>query len=237
MDHGSGFVDAHLHLADACGGYGDMDEASMLFVCSARRSDWSIVSGSGDPRHVRFYGIHPWYADEWSREASEELMSLIASDPSAGIGEIGLDSRHAGCSMDAQIRAFEAQLDIAMECSRPVNIHDVGCDHEVLEALRHRRGLTAVLHSFSSESYIKPFSELGCYFSLNPRILARSDARLMRLIDPLPRDRILLESDFPFTPGFAGMHDFAVELARRIGVPADDLISASADNAARMIHV
>lgn len=239
MQSALGFADAHIHMVDTIlkGGYSDMDRAVMLFSCSAHRSDWEILSEVRDSRCVRFYGIHPWYADEWSDDSSDALRSMLDADPSAGVGEIGLDSRHASCPMPIQKVAFQEQLDIASAHRRAANIHNIGCDADILNALRSCRGTVAILHAFSSESYVKPFSDLGCYFSINRRILARSDARLMRLMGSIPRDRILLESDAPFTPGFTGMQDFATELARRIGVSADDLISDSTDNAARIIHV
>lgn len=118
------------------------------------------------------------------------------------------------------MRAFLEQLDIASEHGRIANVHMVGCEKVILDAIRaHGRGCRAVvLHSFNNESYAKAFSELGCMLSVNPRILARSDARVSRLISSIPEERLLLETDAPYTArGFAGMEDFAERLASACG--------------------
>ena len=137
-------------------------------------------------------------------------------------------------------RAIERQLEIASDLGRIANIHMVGCEKEVLDAVRaHARGCRAVvLHSFSSESYVRPFAEAGCLFSLNPRILARSDARLVRLVSAIPEDRLLLETDAPYVPrDFSGMADFAVRLAERTGDTGEGLITRTLDNARRIADV
>ena len=116
----------------------------------------------------------------------------------------------------------------------------IGCEKEVLDALRaHAKGCRAiVLHSFSSESYVKPFAEIGCMFSINPRILARSDARLVRLMSSISEDRLLLETDAPYVPkDFSGMRGFAHTLAERTSSDGEGLMRLALDNARRITDV
>lgn len=227
-----GFADAHLHpieIADS-GAYPDLDKAEILFGCVSSSSQWDAMSSLEDGRVRRFYGVHPWNASEWSADACARLESILENDEGAGIGEIGLDSKHG--TMEGQTEAFDAQLALAERLGRPVNIHCVGCEREVLDHLeRHRRISGIVIHSFSNESYAVPFVRLGCHLSVNPRILARSEARIKRLMDSIPGDRLLLESDAPFTPRFSGMTDFAERLARAVGNDAETLMGAALDNA------
>lgn len=238
MTDGTPFADAHLHPTDRGfpGSYPDLGDAAVLMGCTTVPGEWAQMSTLSMPGLVRFYGVHPWYPEEWGEDSEMELRRILGSDPSAHVGEIGIDSKRG--SVAVQIEAFEGQLDIASEEGRIANIHMVGCERDVLEAIRrHARGCRSViLHSFSSESYVKPFAELGCVFSLNPRILARSDARLGRLFSSIPDDRLLLESDAPFTPPFSGMRGFAEALSKRVGVDADQTIRKSLDNARRIIH-
>ena len=230
-----GFADAHLHpleIADS-GAYPDLGEAEVLFGCTSSPSQWETMSSLEDDRVRRFYGVHPWNTSEWSADACARLESILEMDERAGIGEIGLDSKHG--TMDGQAVAFDAQLALAERLERPVNIHCVGCERKVLNILgRHRRIPGIVIHSFSNESYAVPFVRLGCLLSVNPRILARSDVRVKRLMDSIPGDRLLLESDAPFTPHFSGMTDFAEKLAKTIGGDAETLLGAALDNARSM---
>ncbi len=238
--NGTVFADAHLHPTEAgfSERYPDIDRAGILFGCTARTSDWDAMAKCVAPNAVRFYGVHPWYSEEWDCGSAERLSRILRDDPEAHVGEIGLDSKHGEVS--GQRPAFAEQLDIASEFGRIANVHMVGCEKDVLESLRaHAGGCRAIiLHSFSSESYVKPFSEIGCMFSVNPRVLARSDARLMRLMSSIPEDRLLLETDAPYVPKeFAGMRDFTDRLARRIGTTDEELMSLALDNARRIADV
>lgn len=235
-----GFADAHLHVTDTGFGdrYPDIGDAEVLFGCTARPSDWDTMTACKVPGTVRFYGVHPWYADEWGPGSAGRLESILEKDPDAHVGEIGLDSKRGDVS--TQLPAFEGQLDVASGHGRIANIHMVGCEKEVLDALRaHSRGCRAVvLHSFSSESYAKPFADIGCMFSVNPRVLARSDVRLVRLMSSIPEDRLLLETDAPYVPrDFSGMRDFADRLARRVGTTGEELMCLALDNARRIADV
>lgn len=223
------FADAHLH-SDSIAVYPGLDEAGRLFVCSSRLDDWMRTKRIDDARALRFYGVHPWYADEWGEEAASRLKVELENDPAAGVGEIGLDSAHGG--LQGQIPAFKEQLLLADEYRRPIQIHCVHAEKEVLDVLRDvRTPVPAILHSFSNESYVRPFSDLGCYFSVNPRILSRSGSRVSRLLDAIPEDRLLLESDHPYGLGFKGMTAFAEALSEAWSVPASRILQDSYRNA------
>ena len=229
-----GFADAHLHPLDIAdsGAYPDLGEAEILFGCVSSPSQWDAMSSLEDGRVRRFYGVHPWNASEWSADMCARLESILREDERAGVGEIGLDSKRA---TDGQADAFDAQLSLAERLGRPVNIHCVGCEREIMGHLeRHRRITGIVIHSFSNESYAVPLVRLGCFLSVNPRILARSETRVKRLMDSIPGDRLLLESDAPFTPHFSGMIDFSERLAEAIGSDAETLIGTALDNARSM---
>ena len=74
-------------------------------------------------------------------------------------------------------------------------------------------------------------------FSINPRVTARSDERLDRLLSSIPGDRLLLETDAPYVPrGFAGMRPFAERIGEVMGMSGDELIAMTLDNARRIAH-
>lgn len=230
----SGFADAHLHPADMREEYPGYEQAEVLLGCSTCPADWGTLRGMEDKRIIKFYGVHPWKAPEWTPGSEERLRSILESDPGSGVGEIGLDSKRGG--MDEQIPAFREQMSIAKEYGRPVQIHCVGRHKDVLDIIRETRpGVPIVIHAFDSESYAKPLVGAGCYLSVNPRILRRSDEKISRLLSSIRDDRLLLESDHPFAPGgFIGMTAFAERLSEACGVPAERLLSISLDNTRRI---
>ena len=128
------------------------------------------------------------------------------------------------------------ELDIAEYFKRVVTIHDVGCEKMVLDALKGRN-LRVILHSYGSDSYVKPYSEMECFFSISPRILSRSDIRVRRLMEAIPEDRLLLETDSPNVgAGFAGMRDFADRLGSVSGRTGEELIAISDENLGRLFQ-
>lgn len=230
----TGFADAHLHPADMREAYPGYEQAELLFGCSTCPGDWNVLRGIEDTRIVKFYGVHPWKATEWTADAENGLRFILDHEPESGVGEIGLDSNRSGTEM--QIKAFREQLSIAKEYRRTAQIHCVGCYKEVVDILRETRSDNpVVMHAFDSESYAKPLVRSGCFLSINPRILKRSKERISRLLSSIPKDRLLLESDHPFAPGgFIGMTAFAEELSEACGIPAGHLLSISSENARRI---
>ena len=235
-----GFADAHAHVSERgfSDRYPDFDRAVIVFGCTARPSEWDAMAACAVPGTVRFYGVHPWYADEWDEASAGRLESILEEDPHANVGEIGLDGKRGDPSL--QRPAFESQLDLASGFGRIANVHMVGCERDVLESVRrHTEGCrTVVLHSFSSESYVKPFAEVGCMFSVNPRILARSESRIARLLRSVPEDRLLLETDAPYLAReFSGMTGFADRLAGILGTTGEELMRLTLDIARRIADV
>ena len=125
---GMWFADAHLHVTETglSERYPDIDDAGILFGCTARPSEWDALTFCRIPGTVRFYGVHPWYSDEWNGDMAQRLAFVMESDQNAHVGEIGLDSKRG--NLGDQTPAFVEQLDLASRFGRVVNIHMIGCE-------------------------------------------------------------------------------------------------------------
>lgn len=168
---------------------------------------------------------------------SDELRMILSENNDAHVGEIGLDTKHG--SLDDQIIPFTEQMNLCSEFGRIASIHMVGtCEKQVLDIIRKNKGCKGViLHSFRGpESYIKPFAENGCMFSVSPRIMAMSDKRRKGLLSAIPLDRLLLETDYPHAgKGFESLGKFIMGVANTMDYDAESLSSSIHDNFTRML--
>jgi TatD DNase family protein len=150
--------------------------------------------------HVRVaLGLHPQLVGEREQELSlfEKLL------PEARyVGEIGLDAGPRFYrSFEAQERVFERILRMCAEQGNKIlTIHSVRTVAKVLQhlekALPTDRG-QVVLHWFTgSATEARRAVEHGCYFSINAEML--KSAKNRELVEKLPVDRLLTETDGPF---------------------------------------
>lgn len=143
-------------------------------------------------------GLHP----EAASAKSTELDQLVGSIANARfIGEIGLDgSSRFRASLALQERIFRAALS---ECSRQggrvISIHSRGAAGRTVELLAQAGSIgLPVLHWFSGGLIeLETATRLGCWFSVGPVMLAGEKGR--RLAARMPLDRVLPETDGPFT--------------------------------------
>ena len=145
-------------------------------------------------------GLHPELAGERHHEI--ELLERLMPE-SAFIGEIGLDGspRHRN-TLPVQRQIFIRVLQTAQRLGgRVASIHSRRAAQQVLECLETHTTTARVLpilHWFSdSASIAKRAVEQGCYFSINHRMLTSASGTA--LVRSLPADRLLTETDAPFT--------------------------------------
>lgn len=223
----SEYADAHLHVADPRF-KGISSGARLLFGCTSTPDEWDYLSRMNGGYVVKFYGVHPWYHERTDIEGLEERL---ISDEFANVGEIGLDSKHG--SLEEQMPSFIAQLELAERYGRIANIHMVGCEEDMLRILRQHK-VTCILHSFTGpESYIRPFAECGCYFSVSPRIYRKSKLKVRTLLSKIPQDRLLIETDAPDND--MDMFDHVVRLSGLIPMQPSELEHLTLENARSLI--
>ena len=150
-------------------------------------------------REVRFYGQHPWQADEPADIST--VRARLAADPSSGVGEIGLDRLKSKAISDSQRALFAQQLALAGELRRPVVLHGAKCWGEVVAACRRWKGqIPAFLfHGFSRSAGLLPeIFALNGYVSVGPALLNDHAVNYRELVRELPPDRILVETDMDY---------------------------------------
>lgn len=191
------------------------------------------------PEHeVRFYGFHPWQVDEAADADLSAVRAALLSDPSAGVGEIGLDRLKSKTITDAQRTLFTQQLALAADLRRPVVLHGAKCWGEVVSACRPFNGAIPafLFHGFSRSAGLLPdIFALDGYVSVGPALLNDHAVNYRELVKKLPDDRILVETDMdyslPETDADKTLRQIAATLAALRGEDAESLESRIESNA------
>ncbi|ORW32718.1 hydrolase TatD [Mycobacterium paraense] len=145
-------------------------------------------------------GLHPQLVSERANEISIWEKHLPES---RYIGEVGLDaSPRFYKSFDLQKRVFRTVLECCADEGRKIlTVHSVRSASTVLDMIETYlppdRG-TVVLHWFTgSLADARRAAKLGCYFSVNTAMTSTIKGRA--LVAALPIERLLTETDGPFT--------------------------------------
>lgn len=152
------------------------------------------------------------------------------------IGEVGLDF----CTPDKMNRQAQVETfsEIVRLCSRGMNkimsIHSRKAESECLRILAGYSG-KAILHWYSgSKRCLQEALERGYYFSVNHQMLLSAKGKAV--IDLVPLNRLLLESDAPFTKGLENNYSISfcekvyTYLSNSRNVGLDDLCSTIKKN-------
>lgn len=147
-------------------------------------------------------GVHPHQASELDAGAAAELRSLAQSPEVVAVGECGLDYHRDFSPRDAQRRAFDVQLALAVELGKPVFLHQRNAHQDFVAILREhlprlRRG---VAHCFTgNRDELRDYLDLGLYVGITGWICdERRGVHLRELVRRIPRGRLLLETDGPY---------------------------------------
>jgi TatD DNase family protein len=218
------YYDAHNHLQDEwlapfldpistqVVGLG-LQKAVVNGTCE---DDWAHVSELSRrfPWVMPSFGLHPWNVGNRSPDWLYKLTVALASEPTAGMGEIGLDRwildrarpddpRLVGlrrAPLDEQIEVFSAQLRLSARDNRPATVHCLEAWGALDQVLRRTpvpaRGF--LLHAYSGPAeMVRSFVALGAYFSFNGSFLDERHARHRETFKVVPLERLLVETDAP----------------------------------------
>ena len=193
-------------------------------------------------------GVHPSDCGGWSEETTDQLRALAGHPKVRAIGEIGLDYYwEDNPPRDFQRHVFHQQMELAKELSLPVIVHDREAHQDCLEVVRAHPDVTGVYHGEAgSQEDATIHVTLGWMISFTGVITYKNARRALEVIQWLPMDRIMIETDSPYlTPEpFRGkrndsghVHLVAEAIARVKGLEPDEVAQATLDNSKRFFHI
>lgn len=164
-------------------------------------------------------GLYPWDAIKLSKEEIKNELNFIKNQKIISLGEIGLDYFYGQNPLDIkkQKEVFISFLDLAKEINKPVIVHSRKAEKDVLRILS-KYDLKVVLHCFNGDiNLAKEGLKRNYCFSIPP-IIERSE-RFQKLVEFLPIDNILTETDSPYLSSKQGQVNepvFVVEAVKKI---------------------
>lgn len=183
-------LDCHAHVDTSI----DVDQLrgvrAVVVAVTREPSEWAAARSRRDPTAVWGLGAHPGVPAALRDFDAGRFAEAL--DGALFVGEIGLDGR-ARTDRDAQADVFASVLRVLSEQPRPITIHSTSATGEVIAALRRTPVRGAILHWWrGTPAQTRDAIELGCFFSINGH-----EAANPKVLDLLPADRVLPETDFP----------------------------------------
>ncbi len=254
------FFDTHAHLhfpefaADLSAVLDRAREAGVRFILTigtdVEDSRAAVALAEVHPDIYAAVGIHPHDAAGADEAALEELERLARASPKVvAIGEVGLDYYRNLSPREAQVRAFERQLDLARRLAKPALIHCREAHAEALEILRRARvrEVGGIMHCFSgSPDVARQCLELGLLISLAGPVTYPNARTLPEVATVVPLDRLVVETDCPFLPPqpYRGKRNepaylpiTASRVAQLKGRPVEELGAVMTRNAAALFGI
>lgn len=148
-------------------------------------------------------GIHP---HEASRTVDKgEVVAVIRNamdDPRVvAIGEMGLDNHYHDVPKDLQRQLFSWQLEVAVESTKPIIIHNREATDEVIKMISTSgiRGDRFVFHCFTgNRAELDAILDLGAMVSFTGIVTFKNARSLAQCAVNVPMDRIMAETDSPY---------------------------------------
>ncbi|RPI75722.1 MAG: TatD family deoxyribonuclease [Desulfobacteraceae bacterium] len=207
--------------------------------------DSSVAALKLAKKHARIFstvGFHPHDAKHANPGKLQELSRLSAEPKVVAWGEIGLDFFHRHSEPQTQLEIFERQLDLALDCDKPVIIHSRDAHEEVFAVIKkHKKpNLRGVIHCFSGDyTMAMRFIDLGFYISFPGVVTFPKATQARDAAARLPLEKLLVETDAPFLAPipFRGKRNeplYVTHTAQKIaelrGISYEDFCRQTAEN-------
>lgn len=205
-------------------------------------------------RHLRTIvaavGIQPNYCAQAAPADWDRVAQMAANPHAVALGETGLDRHWDYSPFDVQQDFFDRHLRLSQDRGLPFIVHTRESDADVLAMLieaRRRGPLAGVMHSFTGGAETADACvKLGLYISFAGMVTFKNAADLRSVAKTVPADRILIETDSPYLSPHplrgrrnepAHLVHTAECLARERGVPVEEFIRQTDENARRLFGI
>ena len=242
-----------------------------MVVPATTRNRWTKIQSLANSYTgvIPAYGLHPLFMQEQSESDLFALEKQIKHSPCIAIGECGLD-RHclkqlnksdddpaANAATDPalstadlfarQLFYFEAQINLAAKLNLPVIVHARQAIEDVILSIKKCPATRGVVHSFNgSIQQATRLIDLGYRLSFGGAVTYPRATKLHKLIQVLPCESLLIETDAPHQTGNANqgqrnepayLHEVLQTVAKLRGESAESVACQCNLNAAELLNL
>lgn len=252
-------IDSHCHLdrLDLSAYQGDLSSA----LDNAREQGVRgfLCIGIGFSKAKELIELQERHADVWLSMGVHPLNDDLSTDKAElhhwcsrpdviAVGETGLDYHYQPETRAAQIKSFEAHLEVADELNKPVIVHTREAQQDTLELIRNQNAKSAgILHCFTeSWEMAEQALAMGYYLSISGIVTFRNADNVRYVAERIPLDRLLIETDSPYLAPvpFRGKPNEPAYLPRVAdciaqlrGIEVEALVEATTENFHRLFPV
>ena len=193
-------------------------------------------------------GIHPGDCADFEPGQIEQLRTLARHPKVKAIGEIGLDYYWKdNPPRQLQETVFRAQLELAQELALPVIVHDREAHADCMAVIRDFPAVCGVFHCYSGAvEQALELVERGWMISFTGTITYSNARRALEVIEALPLERMMLETDAPYlapVPHRGKRCDssmlplMAEKMAQIKGLPVETVVRQTTENGKRFFCI
>lgn len=191
-------------------------------------------------------GVHPSDTAELNEENFKWLGQAALLPKVVAIGEIGLDYYWDTPERSIQKEWFERQMELAKELKLPAIIHSRDAAADTLDMIRMTdlKQTGGVIHCFSyGKDMAKSYLDMGFYLGIGGVVTFKNAKKLKEVVEYAPMEQLVLETDCPYLApepnrgkrnSSLNLIYVAKEIARLKGIPYEDVITITEQNAKRM---
>ncbi len=188
-------------------------------------------------------GVHPDEVRELNEETFAWMRKQSKADKVVAIGEIGLDYYWDKAKHEIQKKWFVRQMELAKERNLPIVVHSRDAAEDTLKVMKefHAEELRGVIHCFSyGKEMAREYLDMGYYIGIGGVITFKNGKKLKEVVEYMPLDRILLETDCPYLSPepYRGKRNSSLnltyvvkEIARLKNVTEEEVIAITEKNA------
>jgi TatD DNase family protein len=200
-------IDTHAHLNSFEDLKSVLDDSSEFKVREIISISTDLISSERNIEIANAFenvfscvGIHPCDIERFKLEDLDRIEQLGGNQKNKAIGEIGLDFFYNKDNAVQQLNFFDSQIEIAEKLHVPFVIHSRESYKELIDFLRGRKPRTEyVVHCYTGDKEIaKSLLNMGSYISFTGIITFKKSDELREVVDYIPQDRIMVETDSPY---------------------------------------
>ena len=169
---------------------------------------------------MRAAGVeYPREGDEFTPEQGIDYLRAHVHEAFA-VGEIGLDGYWVPEPFwPAQEACFRSLVQLALDAGKPIIIHTRKREARAIEILDELGATRVDWHCFGGKvNLARAIAERGHYLSIPAN--ARRSESFTRMLETLPRERILLETDCPYLAPEPGLRNEPAKVAGTLSYAA-----------------